>query len=46
MDAASPANIQKIVSLGDKVVSENEELLDKIVAELIKEEEGEDSKSV
>jgi patatin-like phospholipase/acyl hydrolase len=35
MDAASKTNIQKIVSLADKLVSENEELLDQIVSDLI-----------
>lgn len=35
MDAASESNIQKIISLGDKLVSENEELLDRIVAGIV-----------
>ncbi len=35
MDAASTHNIQKIISLGDKLVSENEDLLDQIVVDLI-----------
>ncbi|WP_113662889.1 patatin-like phospholipase family protein [Pedobacter nanyangensis] len=38
MDAASVSNIQKIVSLGDKLVSENEELLDQIVTQLIEDQ--------
>jgi len=38
MDAASTHNIQKIVSLGDKLVSENELLLDEIVAGLIEDQ--------
>lgn len=35
MDAASVNNIQKIVSLADKLISENEVLLDQIVAGLV-----------
>ena len=37
MDAASPKNIQKIVSLADKIISENEDILDLLVQELINE---------
>ncbi len=46
MDAASVANIQKIVSLGDKLVSENEELLDEIVAGLLGDKKEKDDESV
>lgn len=38
MDAASTKNIQKIVSLADKLVSENEALLDRIVVKLLNDE--------
>lgn len=46
MDAASVSNIQKIVSLGDKLVSENEELLDQIVAGLLGDKKGKEDDSV
>ncbi|MNR07757.1 hypothetical protein D3C85_1238870 [compost metagenome] len=46
MDAASTHNIQKIVSLGDKLVSENEELLDQIVAGLIEDKPDKKDDSV
>ena len=46
MDAATPSNIQKLVSLGDKLVSEHEVLLDKIVAGIIKDHRTEDRDSV
>ncbi|MDQ8005521.1 MAG: patatin-like phospholipase family protein [Pedobacter sp.] len=46
MDAASTSNIQKIVSLGDKLVSENEDLLDQIVAGLIEDKKEEKDESV
>lgn len=35
MDAANKSNIQKIVTLADKVISENEMVLDKLAKELI-----------
>ncbi|HLS96617.1 MAG TPA: patatin-like phospholipase family protein [Sphingobacterium sp.] len=46
MDAASTANIQKIVSLGDKLVSENEELLNQIVSEVIQDKKDNKERSV
>ena len=46
MDAATPSNIQKIVSLGDKLVSEKEELLDKIVKNLIEDKKAKSDTSV
>ena len=46
MDASSPSNIQKLVSLADKLVSENEVLLDKIVASLIQDKKDDDKNSV
>jgi len=46
MDAASPSNIQKLVSLADRLVSENEELLDRIVAGLLKDKTTKEDDSV
>lgn len=46
MDAATDSNIQKIVSLGDKLVSENEDLLDKIVTSLIEDKRTKEDVSV
>lgn len=46
MDAATPSNIQKIVSLGDKLVSEHEELLDRIVKNLIEDKKAKSDTSV
>lgn len=46
MDAATPSNIQKIVSLGDKLVSEHEELLDQIVKNLIEDKKAKSDTSV
>ncbi|MFD1770047.1 patatin-like phospholipase family protein [Sphingobacterium suaedae] len=46
MDAASVANIQKIISLGDKLVSENEELLNQIVADVIQDKKNKTDRSV
>lgn len=46
MDAASTYNIQKIISLGDKLVSENEELLNQIVAGLIEDKRDKKDQSV
>ena len=37
LDAASPGNIQKLIALGDRMVSENDELINQIVAQLVKE---------
>ena len=39
LDAASKGNIQKIVSLADKMISDNEYLLDALVIDLIREKE-------
>ena len=39
LDAASPTNIKKLVALADRTISENEDLLDKITAMLIRERE-------
>ena len=38
MDAASKSNIQKIVALADKIISENEAILDKLAKELIRDQ--------
>ncbi|MGE6221380.1 patatin-like phospholipase family protein [Nubsella zeaxanthinifaciens] len=46
MDAATKTNIQKIVSLADKLVSENEELLDEIVKDLIRDKKNKENESV
>ncbi len=46
MDASSPSNIQKLVSLADRLVSENEVLLDKIVVGLIEDKRPHDKNSV
>lgn len=46
MDAATSSNIQKLVSLGDKLVSEHEVLLDKIVQGIIKDHRTEEKDSV
>lgn len=35
LDAASPSNIQKIISLADRMVSENEQILDDLAHDLI-----------
>lgn len=46
MDAATKTNIQKIVSLADKLVSENEELLDEIVKDLVRDKKNKENESV
>lgn len=46
MDAASATNIQKIVSLADKLVSEHEDLIDSVVADLIADNKKKKEKSV
>lgn len=46
MDAATPHNIQKIISLADKLVSENENLLDQVVAALIQDKKNKKEDSV
>lgn len=43
LDAASHSNIQRLIALGDRMVSENDELLTKLVTWLIKEKEREKS---
>lgn len=44
LDAASPTNIQKLVALGDRTVSENDALLTRIAKLLVAEEYGSTSK--
>ncbi|ETZ22543.1 hypothetical protein N824_23375 [Pedobacter sp. V48] len=44
LDAASPANIEKLVALGDKTVSENEHLLNQIAKFLVEEQKKSTSK--
>ncbi|MGO1243830.1 MAG: patatin-like phospholipase family protein [Sphingobacterium sp.] len=46
MDAATASNIQKIISLGDKLVMEKEEQLNQIVSELIQDGESKKDRSV
>ena len=38
LDAASPSNIDKLVALGDRTVSENEQLLNQIARFLVEEQ--------
>src|SRR5699024_8259634 len=45
LDAASPSNIQKLVALGDRMVSENDDLLNKLVERLVKEKHDSHTKS-
>ncbi|MFB2119997.1 patatin-like phospholipase family protein [Parapedobacter sp. 2B3] len=45
LDAASPNNIQKLIALGDRMVSENDELLNQLVAWLVKERDDSQPKS-
>lgn len=45
MDAASHNNIQKLVALGDRMVSENNDMINLIVDELVKERENGQQKS-
>jgi hypothetical protein len=44
LDAASPANIEKLVALGDKTVSENENFLNQIAKFLVEEQKKSTSK--
>lgn len=44
LDAASPSNIEKLVALGDKTVSENENLLNMIAKFLVEEDKRSTSK--
>ncbi len=44
LDAASPGNIQKLIALGDRMVSENNDLINQLVSRLIKEHEDAQSK--
>jgi len=46
MDAATASNIQKITSLGDRVVSENEALIEQIIAEIVEDKPGKKDRSV
>lgn len=46
MDAASANNIQKLIALGDRLVSENEYRLNQIVSELINDKEETPDRSV
>ncbi|WP_437919740.1 patatin-like phospholipase family protein [Sphingobacterium sp. LRF_L2] len=46
MDAATSSNIQKIVSLGDKLVSENEDLLNRVVSEIVNDKKVNKERSV
>ena len=46
MDSASPSNIQKLISLGDKLISEQEELINRIVAEIIQDKKNNSDRSV
>jgi len=46
MDASSSGNIQKIISLGDKLISEHEELISQIVAEIIQDKKNNKDRSV
>jgi len=39
LDAASHSNIQKLIALGDRMVSENDNLLNRIVAQLVEEQQ-------
>ncbi|WP_262246930.1 patatin-like phospholipase family protein [Parapedobacter soli] len=45
LDAASPNNIQKLVALGDRMVSENDELIGKLATWLVKDKVGSQPKS-
>lgn len=45
LDAASPSNIQRLIALGDRMVSENDELLNQLVARLVKERDDSQPKS-
>lgn len=44
LDAASKTNIQKLVSLADKLISENEDLLDALARDLIADKENTEKK--
>lgn len=46
MDSASASNIQKLISLGDKLISEHEELMNQIVAEVIQDKKNNSDRSV
>ncbi|KGE12754.1 patatin-like phospholipase family protein [Sphingobacterium deserti] len=46
MDAATETNIQKIISLADKLVSENETMINTIVEEIIADKPGKKDRSV
>jgi len=46
LDAASPRNIQKMIALADKLISEGEDLLCRIVEELVREQKENKDRSV
>lgn len=46
MDSASPSNIQKLISLGDRLVSENEGIMNQMVAEIVKDKKSDSERSV
>ena len=46
LDSASPSNIQKLISLGDKMISEHEDILNRIVAEVLQESPDHPNRSV
>lgn len=46
MDSASPNNIQKIIALGDKLVSETESEINQIVSELLSDKKENEERSV
>jgi len=46
LDAASPRNIQKMIALADKLISEGEDMLCRIVAELVQEQKESKDRSV
>ena len=45
LDAANPSNIQKLIALGDRMVSENDELINQIVTLLVNEKDDSQPKS-
>jgi len=45
LDAASHSNIQKLIALGDRMVSENDELINQIVVRLVKEKDDSQPKA-
>lgn len=45
LDAASHSNIQKLIALGDRMVSENDDLINRMVTQLIKDKESSQPKN-